>query len=143
MYRNGIVTTMAGIGLQDFCDGARQPARRQVGNPLRETRGLAAEHRAGKHTIGGIQRVVAAQAFAAEAQIGQQMPAASVRASRHGNPHVPATVKRLAGGGQLLLDGRQVPLRLRSIAGLVPLFTCEVLEDDTTAALPGFRKRLE
>ena len=44
---------------------------------------------------------------------------------------------------QLLLDGRQVPLRLRSIAGLVPLFTCEVLDDDVIAALPGFRKRLE
>ncbi|MBI3768686.1 MAG: glucosidase [Deltaproteobacteria bacterium] len=44
---------------------------------------------------------------------------------------------------QLQLDGRHVPLRLRSIAGLVPLFACEVLEDDVIAALPGFRKRLE
>jgi hypothetical protein len=44
---------------------------------------------------------------------------------------------------QILLDGHHVPVRLRSIAGLVPLFTCEVLEDDVIAALPGFRKRLE
>src|SRR5207244_4096922 len=43
---------------------------------------------------------------------------------------------------QLLLDGRHVPLRLRSIAGLVPLFACEVLDDEVIAALPGFRKRL-
>ena len=44
---------------------------------------------------------------------------------------------------QLLLDGRHVPLRLRSVAGLVPLFVCEVLDDDAIAALPGFRKRLD
>ncbi|HEY2389014.1 MAG TPA: glucosidase [Candidatus Binatia bacterium] len=44
---------------------------------------------------------------------------------------------------QLRIDGRPEPLRLRSIAGLVPLFACEVLDDATIAALPGFRKRLD
>jgi hypothetical protein len=43
----------------------------------------------------------------------------------------------------LRIDGRPEPLRLRSVAGLVPLFACEVLDDETIAALPGFRKRLE
>ena len=40
-------------------------------------------------------------------------------------------------------DGRTVPLRLRSIVGLVPLFAVEVIEPDTLARLPGFRSRLE
>jgi hypothetical protein len=44
---------------------------------------------------------------------------------------------------QLQLDGQHVPLRLRSMVGIVPLFACEVLEDDVIATLPGFRKRLE
>jgi len=35
-----------------------------------------------------------------------------------------------------------LPLRIRSMVGLVPLFACEVLEDDLLAKLPGFAKRL-
>jgi hypothetical protein len=44
---------------------------------------------------------------------------------------------------QIELDGRNVPLRVRSIVGLIPLFTAEVLEEDVLRRLPGFRKRME
>ena len=44
---------------------------------------------------------------------------------------------------QLHLDGRHVPLRTRSLVGLVPLIAVEILEDDVIARLPGFRKRME
>ena len=35
-----------------------------------------------------------------------------------------------------------VPLRIRSMVGLIPLLAVEVLEQDTIAQLPGFRKRM-
>jgi hypothetical protein len=35
-----------------------------------------------------------------------------------------------------------LPLRIRSMVGLVPLFACEVLEGDLVAKLPGFAKRM-
>jgi hypothetical protein len=38
---------------------------------------------------------------------------------------------------------RRMPLRVRSMVGLIPLFAVEVLEEDVLARLPGFRKRLE
>ena len=38
---------------------------------------------------------------------------------------------------------RRLPLRVRSMVGLIPLFAVEVLEDDVLERLPGFRKRLE
>lgn len=44
---------------------------------------------------------------------------------------------------QLLVDGRVLPLQIRSMVGLVPLFAVEVLEDETIERLPGFRKRME
>ncbi|CAN5833845.1 glucosidase [soil metagenome] len=37
----------------------------------------------------------------------------------------------------------QVPLRVRSLVGIVPLFACEVIEDEVIDKLPGFRKRME
>ena len=43
----------------------------------------------------------------------------------------------------LLVDGRTMPLEIRSMVGLIPLFAVEVLEDDALARLPGFRKRME
>ena len=43
---------------------------------------------------------------------------------------------------RLHLDGREVPLRVRSLVGLAPLFAVEVLEDDVINRLPGFKKRL-
>ena len=44
---------------------------------------------------------------------------------------------------QLHVDGMHTPLRIRSLVGLVPLFACEIIEDEVIAKLPGFRKRME
>ena len=45
---------------------------------------------------------------------------------------------------QLLIEGRQcVPLRVRSLVGLLPLFAVEVLEQQAVNNLPGFKKRLK
>ncbi len=42
-----------------------------------------------------------------------------------------------------LPDGRVVPLRLRSMVGLIPLFAVETLEPEHLAKLPGFAARLK
>ena len=44
---------------------------------------------------------------------------------------------------QAAVDGTHVPLRIRSLVGVIPLFAVEILEEDTIAKLPGFRKRME
>jgi len=44
---------------------------------------------------------------------------------------------------QLYIDGTAVPLRVRSMVGLVPLFAVEVLHGDDLKALPGFKKRMD
>jgi hypothetical protein len=44
---------------------------------------------------------------------------------------------------QLHVDGTHLPMRLRSIVGLIPLFACDVLESSDLDRLPGFRKRLD
>ncbi|MFN8572994.1 MAG: hypothetical protein U0132_13175 [Gemmatimonadaceae bacterium] len=44
---------------------------------------------------------------------------------------------------QLHLDGQHLPLRVRSMVGLIPLFACEILEGDVISTLPGFAKRLK
>jgi hypothetical protein len=44
---------------------------------------------------------------------------------------------------QLLLNDVHIPLRIRSLVGLVPLFACEIIEDEVIALLPGFRKRMD
>ncbi|MBV8126970.1 MAG: glucosidase [Planctomycetaceae bacterium] len=44
---------------------------------------------------------------------------------------------------QLMVDGRTLPLQIRSMVGIIPLFAVEVLEDEVIGRLPGFRKRLE
>lgn len=45
---------------------------------------------------------------------------------------------------QLLIEGREeVPLRVRSLVGLLPLFAVEVLEQHHINRLPGFKKRLK
>lgn len=41
------------------------------------------------------------------------------------------------------LDGKSMPMRVRSMVGLIPLYACLVLEDDVIKKLPGFKKRLE
>jgi hypothetical protein len=44
---------------------------------------------------------------------------------------------------ELHLHGRGIPLKVRSLVGLTPLFAVEILEDDVVDRLPGFKKRLE
>jgi hypothetical protein len=43
----------------------------------------------------------------------------------------------------LNVNGTTLPLRIRSMVGIIPLFAVEVLEQDIIDALPGFKKRLE
>ncbi len=43
---------------------------------------------------------------------------------------------------ELHTDGRVVPLRVRSMVGLLPLLACAVLEEGTIAKFPGFAKRM-
>ncbi len=43
---------------------------------------------------------------------------------------------------QLHADGQAVPLRTRSMVGVIPLFAVEVLEEDLIDRLPGFRARM-
>jgi hypothetical protein len=42
---------------------------------------------------------------------------------------------------QLHVDGHEIPLKVRSLVGLLPLIAVEVLEDDQLERLPGFKKR--
>jgi hypothetical protein len=42
-----------------------------------------------------------------------------------------------------LADGQHVPLKVRSMVGLIPLFAVETLEPEIIERLPGFRRRLE
>ncbi len=44
---------------------------------------------------------------------------------------------------QLHVDGAHIPMRLKSMVGLIPLFACEVLEQETIDHLPGFAKRMK
>jgi hypothetical protein len=44
---------------------------------------------------------------------------------------------------RLLTDGRSLPLKTRSLVGLVPLFAAEVLENDVIERLPDFKKRMD
>ena len=43
---------------------------------------------------------------------------------------------------QLLIEGSPIPLRVRSIVGLIPLLAAEVLDQAQIEKLPGFRKRM-
>ncbi len=43
---------------------------------------------------------------------------------------------------QLHVDGQHIPMRVRSMVGLIPLFACEVLEEDVIDRLPGFARRM-
>jgi hypothetical protein len=44
---------------------------------------------------------------------------------------------------RLHTNGQVLPLRIRSIVGMIPLFAVEVLDDNVIERLPGFRKRLQ
>ena len=43
---------------------------------------------------------------------------------------------------QLQTQGVMVPMKIRSMVGLIPLFAVEILEEDVITRLPGFRNRL-
>jgi hypothetical protein len=40
-------------------------------------------------------------------------------------------------------DGRQVPLKVRSMVGLIPLFAVETLDPEVVDHLPGFKRRMQ
>jgi len=42
-----------------------------------------------------------------------------------------------------LSDGNHLPMKIRSMVGLIPLFAVETLEPELLARLPGFKRRLE
>jgi hypothetical protein len=44
---------------------------------------------------------------------------------------------------QLRIDGRNVPLKIRSLVGVIPLLAVEVLDDDLIQTLEGFKKRMD
>jgi len=43
---------------------------------------------------------------------------------------------------QLHVDGQMLPIRVRSLVGVLPLIAVEILEEDTISKLRGFRKRM-
>jgi hypothetical protein len=43
----------------------------------------------------------------------------------------------------LHVDDQQIPMRLRSGVGLIPLFACQIIEQEDLDRLPGVKKRLE
>jgi hypothetical protein len=43
----------------------------------------------------------------------------------------------------LMPDGRQFPLKVRSMVGLIPLFAVETLESELVDRFPGFKKRMQ
>jgi hypothetical protein len=44
---------------------------------------------------------------------------------------------------QLVVQGQQIPLRLRSMVGLIPLMAVDVLEESVLRKLPDFRRRMQ
>jgi len=44
---------------------------------------------------------------------------------------------------QLHVDGQHIPLKVRSMVGLLPLIAVEILDEETIEKLPGFRKRMQ
>jgi hypothetical protein len=44
---------------------------------------------------------------------------------------------------QLHVNGRTIPLKIRSLVGVIPLFATEILDDERISRLPGFKKRLD
>ncbi|HWI59171.1 MAG TPA: glucosidase, partial [Bacillota bacterium] len=43
----------------------------------------------------------------------------------------------------LRVDGRTIPLKVRSLVGLIPLLAVEVLDEELIQRLPGFKKRMD
>ena len=44
---------------------------------------------------------------------------------------------------QIAVDGKHLPLRVRSIVGVIPLFACEILEANHIDRLSGFTRRMQ
>ncbi len=44
---------------------------------------------------------------------------------------------------ELHFDGQEVPLRVRSMVGIIPLFAVEILRSDVIDRLPGFKRRMD
>ena len=44
---------------------------------------------------------------------------------------------------QLRVDGRTIPLKVRSLVGLIPLLAVEILDDELIQGLHGFKKRMD
>ncbi|MBY0461333.1 MAG: hypothetical protein K2V38_28790 [Gemmataceae bacterium] len=44
---------------------------------------------------------------------------------------------------QLVLPGRTIPLRVRSLVGILPIMAIESIPETTIAKLPGFKKRMQ
>ena len=44
---------------------------------------------------------------------------------------------------QLKIDGHGMPLRIRSVVGIIPLFAVEILDQQTLDRLPGFKHRMD
>jgi hypothetical protein len=44
---------------------------------------------------------------------------------------------------QLSVERQPIPLKVRSMVGVVPLFAVEILEEEVISRLPGFRKRMQ
>jgi mannosylglycerate hydrolase MGH1-like protein len=44
---------------------------------------------------------------------------------------------------QIHVGDQHIPLKVRSMVGLIPLFAVEILEQEVLAKLPGFRRRME
>ncbi len=44
---------------------------------------------------------------------------------------------------QLRVDGRNIPLKIRSLVGVIPLLAVEVLDDELIQNLEGFKKRMD
>jgi hypothetical protein len=43
----------------------------------------------------------------------------------------------------LHINGQSIPLKIRSMVGIIPLFTVDVLDEATIDRVPGFRKRMD
>ncbi len=44
---------------------------------------------------------------------------------------------------KLMLDGQEIPMRIKSLVGLMPLISVEVIDQERLNQLPGFKKRME
>jgi hypothetical protein len=44
---------------------------------------------------------------------------------------------------EIFLEHRSIPVKLRSMVGIIPLFAAEILDEEKIDKLPGFRKRMQ